>query len=334
MVDSEIVRACEAIASGIGGAVVAKPLLERFLGPSFDYVGRAMADMLERYGNRNVADIFIRAAQLSDDTQAYIHPRVCRTVIEEGSFCDDELTKAYLAGLLASSRSPDGTDDGGLRFLYVVRALSRLELSLHHFFYSSLRQAFPADAEIDLSAPRDVELCEIGFPTSFLERTFTPSARWNLDDAVRGLSVAGLIDPQYALRAGVTPYHDDMNVPPDTAAAETMYGVTLRPSAFGARLFLSVHGHPTTPLSRFFDSGVDLKGVEPLPFPEPAQRTGVLKRRQQIAGSIDAGMWPESAKEIFVRANRVAFHPELYDLEEASLEVIRNAFEKSCILLG
>src|ERR1700681_2872302 len=100
----ELINACEYLAAGVGGALAAKPLLERLLGPSFDYVGKSMVDLLTRYGNKNVHDVFRGVAgRIEPGSGGTVHPRVLKTVIEEAAFVDDAVAKEYFSGLLASS---------------------------------------------------------------------------------------------------------------------------------------------------------------------------------------------------------------------------------------
>jgi len=100
-------HASQQLAATIGGALAAKPLLERLLGPSFDYVGHSMAALLERFGNQNLMGIFKRTAAKLADVPKPVDARVLRAVIEDGSFADDAAAQEYFAGLLAASMAND-----------------------------------------------------------------------------------------------------------------------------------------------------------------------------------------------------------------------------------
>jgi hypothetical protein len=40
-------------------------------------------------------------------------PKVIKAILDDGSFCDDELTASYFGGVLASSKTEVGCDDRG-----------------------------------------------------------------------------------------------------------------------------------------------------------------------------------------------------------------------------
>ena len=140
--DAELIRLSEQLAKTVGGAIAAKALLERLLGPSFEYAGRSMAALLERYGNRNLNDVFRRAARklaASDEPIRSVNPRVLRAVIEDASYTKDDVTAEYFAGLLASSAHGDSEDDRAMTFLSIVRSLTSSQIRFHRVAYSFFR---------------------------------------------------------------------------------------------------------------------------------------------------------------------------------------------------
>src|SRR6266568_1904713 len=133
--DQELLAVSERIGLGISSALAAKPLLERLLGPSFDYVGRAMADLLARFGNKNLADIFRRTAARLEGEPHVTSARILKFVIESGSLADDDVTKEYFAGIFASSLA-GRRDEHGVIFLHIIGGCSPDELRLHHIIYT------------------------------------------------------------------------------------------------------------------------------------------------------------------------------------------------------
>jgi len=70
-----------------------------------------------------------------------------KNVFDEGKYCEDDLSKEYFAGVLASSRTKDGKDDRGMTNAKLVSNLSSYQIRTHYIFYTLLRRAFlPHDA--------------------------------------------------------------------------------------------------------------------------------------------------------------------------------------------
>jgi hypothetical protein len=237
--DEELLRASEQLIFGVTGALTARPLLEKLLGRSFEYVGQAMADLLARYGNKNVRDIFGRTAARLQDSEAAVgtHPRVLKTVIEEGSFATDEAAQEYFAGLLASSLSAGSENDEAITFLNLVRNLSVAEIKLHHLIYSLKRilhnpkyfPPIPADVSGELFLPHQLLVEQAGIHT-------VPARR----HALHGLVQQGLISPSF----------DASSRSFDPSQQGTFDGITLAGTDFGAELFLWVHGQEAPRRSR------------------------------------------------------------------------------------
>jgi hypothetical protein len=61
---------------------------------------------------------------------------VLKGVLEEGYFCEDELSAQYLGGVLASSRSGVSRDDRGASFIALIGRLSTYQIRTHFIFYS------------------------------------------------------------------------------------------------------------------------------------------------------------------------------------------------------
>ena len=53
-------------------------------------------------------------------------PRLVHTIIEEGSWTEDDRIHSFWAGLLASSCTKDGTDEGNLVFVNILKQLTSL----------------------------------------------------------------------------------------------------------------------------------------------------------------------------------------------------------------
>jgi hypothetical protein len=265
-----------AVALTVGTGVAIKPLLEKLLGPSFEYVGKALAGLLERYGNKNVDAIFRRAASLLEHTRSpgLVDPRVLRSVIEDGSFASDPLSQTYFASILASSRTPSGAEDRALLFLTTLKSLSTAEVALHYKYYYWLRETF-SDAPFLLSDTREHNTFALFVRANMIDESDTVRA----DDAVIGLANAGLIGSTYELGKTMR-----------QTRARFVDGRVLTPSHFGARLFLWVHGHPNEAVDALLRGDLEFWSHAIMRVQGSASPIGLHRRRLALAEKIDASL--------------------------------------------
>ena len=241
-------RTSTEVATAVATAIAAKPLLEKLLGPSFAYVGKAMADLLERYGNIHVYDVFRRAA-LRLDAQLppahHVNARVLHGVIENAAFASDSIVREYLAGLLATSVSEGGEDDRAVTLLAIIRNMSSRQIRLHHLAYSLVRGVYASE---DIPTDQSLSNATIFIPSSVLKSETGITTDLDRRAAVFGLEhqrlVGGVADPSaYAFM-------------PRLDIGEV--GVLLSASYAGAELFLWVHGAPNADAFAIFDPNLAL----------------------------------------------------------------------------
>lgn len=128
------------LGSAIGGA----KLVEKVLGPTADYVGVGLKNWAEKRV-RNVGRIFEKAAEKLGpkiDEAGSVSPRVLKEILDEGSYCDDELAGEYFGGVLASSRSGVTRDDRATTYLKLTSELSTYQIRFHYISYASWRTLF------------------------------------------------------------------------------------------------------------------------------------------------------------------------------------------------
>src|SRR5262249_39837903 len=65
------------------------------------------------------------------------NPRLCSLVIEEGSWIEDDDLQAMWSGVLASSGSEDGKDDGALLFVRLLKSLTATECRILKFLVNN-----------------------------------------------------------------------------------------------------------------------------------------------------------------------------------------------------
>src|SRR5688572_17872133 len=92
---------------------VASWAIYKLVGPAAEEV----ADAARRWTanrTRNIGRVLeIAAEEAGDelDRPAQVHPRVAHRLLDEGSYCEDEVMQRYLAGMLRASRTETGEDD-------------------------------------------------------------------------------------------------------------------------------------------------------------------------------------------------------------------------------
>ena len=132
------------ISLGVVAAYLAKDGIGKLLGPTADYLGEGLRDLTRRRVE-SIGRILSKAStklgsQLDEPGQ--VPPRVLKTVLNEGSYCEDPVALEYFGGVLASSRTERGRDDRGARVAKVVDNLSTYQLRTHYLIYSSIANLF------------------------------------------------------------------------------------------------------------------------------------------------------------------------------------------------
>ncbi|NAZ18194.1 hypothetical protein GT020_19410, partial [Glutamicibacter soli] len=98
---------------GAIAAYLGKDGLEKLLGPTADYLGGELQEFTKKRIN-NVGKIFKKAENKLGDkinSPGGVPPKVLKTIINEGSYSDDELAAEYFGGVLASARTELTRDD-------------------------------------------------------------------------------------------------------------------------------------------------------------------------------------------------------------------------------
>jgi hypothetical protein len=262
-------------------AWASKDLAGKLLGPTFDYVGGELRHFTEKC-NVNITDVFVRARRklgIGLEDAGGVSPRVLKNVLDEAAFCEDPVTAEYIAGVLASSRVPDGVDDRGVSHLAVIRELSTYQLRLHYLFYWSVRSLL---AGRDLSVALGAEATQMRLFLSdvFLNSHFAfdsmDTSNLILSHAFAGLARHDLIDSKW----WGGPAETVRAIEPEIRDA----GFFVTPTIFGAELFLWAHGHSHIHVADFLREDVS---IEPLPglsvpvLPIHSPDTSVERAQQQ-----------------------------------------------------
>ena len=145
--------------TSVAAILSSKELLQKILGPSADYIGGEIKNLIEKC-NINLGNIFFKTQKKLGDKineAGQVSPRVLKNIIDEGKFCEDEIQTEYYGGLLASARTPIGRDDRPVFILNLVKSMSVYQLRLHYLFYYSVFNLF-RNSPINLGTELNVRI--------------------------------------------------------------------------------------------------------------------------------------------------------------------------------
>lgn len=150
--------------------------------------------------------------------------RVARDVLWNGAITDNEVCAEYFGGILAASRSGDGSDDSALHYLDVIKSLSAKQLHLHYCIYRAIQKRFIADES----------QINVGLQSELARHSIFMSTR-ELD----GLGMAPVDDLTILARTGIlaswtTSFHkvDEERGIPYLSCGPTTFGCMLYAIAF------------------------------------------------------------------------------------------------------
>lgn len=244
---------------GLGAiaAYLGKDGLAKLLGPTAEYLGEGLRDFTRRRAE-NISRIFQKASEkLGDRIEApgEVPPRVLKVIVDEGSFCDDDLMAEYFGGVLASSRTELGRDDRGARMAKLLDGLSTYQIRTHYLVYGTIKHLF-ADAKLPFNIDGRPKM-RVFLPFSGYEPAMEFSAAENqqfgslLQHIFFGLSAENLIEPSY-WRYGPKEKIIDLY----TEAQDG--GIVCQPSALGAELFLWAFGRSDKEIDYIFDPSFNI----------------------------------------------------------------------------
>lgn len=163
-------------------------VFDKLLGPIAEEAGEDLRLWYQR--RRNIRRVVDRAGELTDtDEPGAIPPRVAAEIFDKAQWADDEFVAEYLSGVLASSRTAEGTSDAGVPWTALVGRLSADQLRLHWVLYSAFRQnVVGRDADEFWSWVRSHLIVELGVLFEALQWPLSSQAdTLRLWDAVYGL---------------------------------------------------------------------------------------------------------------------------------------------------
>ena len=236
-------------------------LIKKVLGPSFDYIGNNLKLYTEKM-HRNLAAIFKKADKKLGDRindAGSVSPKVIKSILENGAWCEEELQAEYFGGVLASSRNDCPRDDRGAYYSGIITSLTAYQIRLHYLIYMEIRRLFVGQ-QLNIGEASDRGRMEVFIPfKTYLDAmAFSASEMKSfvsiMQHSVWGLHNASLVDsfrygPKESLEKHFPGIKDDG-------------GIILRPSQLGAELFLWAYGYGQSTANTLFDPSVVFNEVD------------------------------------------------------------------------
>lgn len=243
------------------GAYLGKDGISKILGPTAEYLGNELKSYAQkRIGN--VGKILSNTEKKLGrkvDSPGRVPPKVLKTIINEGSYADDDIAVEYFGGVLASSRTVVERDDRGARLAKLIDGMSAYQIRAHYLMYSTISELFSnTPNSFDLQENR--KKMELFFPIQdyYVSMGFTQEEFSNpqiLNHIFHGLATDGLIDSSW--RFG------PQSVLNEYVSGVPSSGIVCVPSAFGVELLLWAFGHGDKELNFLLtgDYSGEIKGI-------------------------------------------------------------------------
>ena len=207
-------------------AVPGEWALKKTLGPTFDVLGRDLAGVYEKGRDKIVEVASKRIKDLNDGKASNL--RVTRDIFWNGSFSEQEVCAEYFGGLLASSRSENGSDDSAIAFVDTIRSLSSGQLRLHYAIFRGFNfHASRTENRIVVSKGGDLSK----------ERLY-----FSLDEIRNEFGVNTEVDISRLHNIGLITYYEYRAVPvvDSSGKARKLSYLAVAPSKYGVSLYSAV----------------------------------------------------------------------------------------------
>lgn len=245
--------------SGVGAGLAiigSKDLLNKILGPTADYLGEEVKSLVQKC-NVNLDNIFKKAYKKLGsriDDKGIVSSRVLKHIIDEGRFCEDELTAEYYGGILASSKTSEGRDDRGVSYLATLKDLSTYQIRFHYLFYFLIYNLFKGSS-LNISLDKHRRAMCIYIPDSVYIRAMEFSKDEN-PESILSHCANGLI--KHGLLSNNNYWYGPLDHVKEKIPAATEAGMMFEPTPYGADLFLWAQGLSNRTHHEIVSSEIDL----------------------------------------------------------------------------
>ncbi len=227
-------------------AYLGKDGINKLLGPTADYLGVSLKDFVQKRAD-NIGRIFFNAEKKLGNKineKGQVSPKVLKSIIDEGSYCDDALAVEYFGGVLASSRTESGRDDRGARIGKILDNMTIYQIRTHYIIYTIIRKLFKDSKylfnkndrhKMEIFIPLSIYVNAMQFDNNEHEQ-LTPI----LNNTLFGLNKDSLVE---------TFYYGPIDYIQQNYVEAKEGGIVVAPSALGAELYLWGYGFGDKELS-------------------------------------------------------------------------------------
>jgi hypothetical protein len=229
---------------GVTTAVSAAWAGRKILGPTLNKMGEQLRERYSAFSAGNLSRVIdLAEAKLGQrkDQPGEFSPRVLLKIFDEAAWCDAPVMAEYFGGILAASRSDDGSDDRGASWASFVSRLASFDVYLHYLCFDAFRTLYVGETQLNLAMDTDRALDKTGIfiPWNALGQTLglDDFQAWNtvLTPSISALVRENLFGPAWAM--GASDYLGQ-RYQMDTPEAGIVVGVDLP----GLELFNWAHG--------------------------------------------------------------------------------------------
>jgi hypothetical protein len=238
------------LGSAIGGAKV----VEKILGPTTEYIGEQLKEWTLKKVT-NTANIFKNAEKKLGDKineQGKVPPKILKSILEDGAWCEEELQVEYFGGVLASSRSGISRDDRGAYYSALISRLSTYQLRTHFLLYQIVKELFD-NQKINIHDGNNCRDLEVFLPFE----TFYDAMDFTQEEGKNWLSILSHtiwgLNKEELLAHFSWGNHD--HIKKKFPQAKTA-GIIVQPTKIGTELFMWAYGYGQLDTSSFFSSEI------------------------------------------------------------------------------
>ena len=251
----------------LGGTYASARMMKKLLGPTADYLGGSLRDYTGK-GMDNLSRIFGHAVKTLGDrleVPGQVPPRVLKGILEEGYFCEDELSAKYFGGVLASSRSGVRRDDRAASFVALMSRLSVYQIRTHYILYSVFR-SICSGWSLEMGVWQEGDKSRLFIPWKEYVKAMDFRKKESIDVLIThvfdGLVREKLTDESWC--SGSARHLKD-----STGVSTPSAGILYTPAPWGIELYLWAHGCSEVSLEDFLL--VDLPIIELADLEMPAR---------------------------------------------------------------
>lgn len=227
----------------IGSLIGSAELVKLVFGPSFQYLGDNLKSFVQKRIENTSTIIGKTEKNLKNKKElndSGIDPLLIKSLIDYGSFCEDDLVQEYLAGLLTTSRIGLNNDNRAYSYSKLLETLSVYQIRSHYIIYTIFHKLF-LDMNINLGIMENRAKLQTFIPFSqFLPFVLFTNEEKLIANSIIDHSLYGLIRNSLIEVSLIKGSKEHI--------AQTAYGkplvedgIVIQPSMLGIELFLSIN---------------------------------------------------------------------------------------------